>query len=84
MGFKTITIKESVYRELSGLKGKSESFSEFFEKLVKEKKGKPDLRKFYGSWKMGTGEWRRIGKIVKKRRTAAGKRYKEKLQGLFE
>ena len=32
---KTITIRDEVYRELVAVKGKDESFSELFERLVK-------------------------------------------------
>lgn len=79
MGFKTITIKDSVYRELLKAKG-DESFSEFFEKMVKGRK--PDLRKFYGAWKMSGREWKRIEGAIKKRRD--DRDYRKKLQRLLE
>ncbi len=83
MGFKTITIKENVYKELMKAKG-SESFSEFFEKVTKERKKRPDLMKFYGAWKMSDGEWKRIEKTIKKRRALADKNYRERLEKLFQ
>lgn len=35
MGFKTLTIKESVYKKLLAIKRKDESFSDLFERLSK-------------------------------------------------
>ena len=81
MGFKTITIKEDVYKELLKVKGEEESFSEFFDKLVKKKK--PDLMKFAGTWKMSNAEWKRIERKMKKRRELAGKNYRERLERMF-
>ena len=49
MVFKTITIKESVYKELIKVKKKDESFSDFLEELVISRK--PDLLKYVGAWK---------------------------------
>ncbi len=43
---KTITIKESVYDKLAGLKGNGESFSDLFERLAE--KAKPDIMKYAG------------------------------------
>ena len=60
MGFKTITIKDELYRDLLKLKRKDESFSELFERLAKREK--PDLMMFAGAWKMSDDEWKRIGK----------------------
>ena len=81
MAFKTITIKESVYRELLKAKGE-ESFSEFFEKLVKGRK--PDLKKFYGAWKMSSAEWKRVKGMLRKRRSLDDKDYRKRLERLFE
>lgn len=39
MTFKTITIKEDIYKMLLGVKRKNESFSNLFERLVKSKSG---------------------------------------------
>jgi len=83
MVFKTITIKESVYKELLSAKGKEKSFSEFLDKLVKEKKKSPDLSKFYGAWEMSDTEWKRIERDMKKRREGADKNYRERLERLF-
>ncbi len=49
MGFKTLTIKEEVYKKLMSKKGEGESFSEFLDKL--SDKAKPDLMQFFGAWK---------------------------------
>ncbi len=83
MGFKTITIKEDVYRELLRAKGNDESFSDFLDELVKEKKKKPDISKYYGAWKMGEKEWKRVESAIKKNRELADRNYKEKLDRLF-
>ncbi len=50
MGVKTITIKEKVYKDLIKVKSKDESFSDLFERLIEEKK--PDLKSFFGVWKL--------------------------------
>ncbi len=48
--FKTITIKESVFSRLSSLKGKVESFSDLFERLMDNQfSGIEILRKIKGS-----------------------------------
>ena len=83
MGFKTITIKEDVYKELLEEKGKEESFSEFFDKLMKEKKKKPDIMKFAGAWnKMSDKEFEKINKSIKELRESADKNFKERIKRL--
>jgi predicted CopG family antitoxin len=48
--FKTITIKESVFNRLSFHKGKDESFSDLFERLMDNQfSGIESLRKLKGS-----------------------------------
>lgn len=84
MGFKTITIKEDVYKELINAKGKGESFSDFFEKVVRGAKKRPDLRRFYGAWKMDGGEWEIIENRLKETRKLADKNYKERIRRLFQ
>lgn len=66
MAFKTITIKESVYRELNRVKNNDESFSGLLERLVKEKK--PRLIKYYGAWKGTEKELKRVEETVKRER----------------
>ena len=45
MVFKTITIREDVYKKLLAVKRKDESFSDLFERLVRESVGRlKDLR----------------------------------------
>ena len=84
MPFKTLTIKESAYKEILKLKKKDESFSDFFERIAKEKKKKPDLTRFYGAWKISDEEWNRIEETIKKRRNSADKNYRERLEKLFK
>lgn len=84
MGFKTITIKDSVYKELIGAKEKKESFSDFLAKLVREKKKHPDLRRFYGAWKMSDAEWKTIEKTIKNGRKLADDNRRKRLEKMFE
>ncbi len=49
MATKTITIKEDVYKMLLSLKGTNESFSNFFERLVKSRSNVDKLRELRGS-----------------------------------
>ena len=66
MAFKTITIKERVYKELKSVKGKDESFSRLLERLVKSKK--PGLKRYYGAWKGDKKEFEKIEKTLGKER----------------
>ena len=64
MGFKTITIREDIYKKLLAIKRRDESFSDLFERLVRESVGMlKDLR--------GTVEFRSknemIGELYEKR-----------------
>ena len=58
MTYKTISISDEVYSKLSALKKRNESFSNLFLRLTKEEK--PELRNFYGKWKMSDKEEERI------------------------
>ncbi len=49
MATKTITIKQDVYKMLLSLKGTNESFSNFFERLVKSRSNVDKLRELRGS-----------------------------------
>ena len=81
MAFKTITIKERVYKELEKAKEKGESFSDFFERMIKEKKKSPDIMKFAGAWKdMPDEEFERIKKSMKEFRESANKSWEERLK----
>lgn len=51
MTAKTITIREDVYRMLLSIKGTNESFSSFFERLVKSRSNLDKLRELRGSVK---------------------------------
>lgn len=78
MAFKTITIKERVFRELSKAKGADESFSDFFERMVHERK--PDLMRFAGAWKpMKNGEKETIRSAMKEFRLDFEGSFKERL-----
>jgi len=73
MGFKTITIKDELYRDLLKLKRKDESFSELFERLAKREK--PDLMMFAGAWKMSDDEWKRIEKNIEREEEISGREF---------
>ena len=49
MTAKTITIREDVYRMLLSLKGTNESFSNFFERLVKSRSNIDKLKELRGT-----------------------------------
>jgi predicted CopG family antitoxin len=49
MTFKTITIKEDIYKMLLSIKGTNESFSNFFERLVKSRSNVDKLKELRGS-----------------------------------
>lgn len=51
MATKTITIKDEVYRMLTSIKRKDESFSDLFERLVKSTSGVDVLKELRGSVK---------------------------------
>ena len=51
MTTKTITIREDVYRMLLSIKGMNESFSDFFERLVKSRSNVDKLKELRGSVK---------------------------------
>ena len=52
MTYKTISISEEVYLNLSALKKRNESFSDLFLRITKREKPKPKLSNFCGKWKM--------------------------------
>lgn len=81
MGFKTITIKDDVYRDLLKLKRKDESFSEFFRRLADRER--PDLMRFAGAWKMNEGEWKRIDNMLRERRRSTGEDFEDEVKRLF-
>lgn len=82
MRFKTLTIKEAVYRELLKTKGERESFSNLFERMIKTTKTRPDLMRFAGAWKMSDEEYRKVKVAVKDHRRAFNKSFKERLKRL--
>jgi predicted CopG family antitoxin len=83
MKFKTVTIKEEVYKELLRIKRRDESFSEFFKRIGK--KERPDFKKFYGAWSnLSNEEFERIALAIKELRISADKSYEERIKRLFE
>lgn len=56
MTFKTITIKEDIYNMLLSIKGTNESFSNFFERLVKSRSNIDKLRELSGSFEFKNKE----------------------------
>ena len=82
MRFKTLTIKESVYRELLKTKKEGESFSNFFDRITKEVKSKPNLMRFACALKMSNGEYRKAKSAIKEHRKAFNRSFKERLERL--
>ena len=78
MTFKTITIKSSVYKELSRSKRPDESFSELFTRLVRNKK-KPDLMEFYGAWKSTGEEKKAVDDAISAHRARADQDWKRRM-----
>ena len=85
MGFKTITIKESVYNELLRAKGKEESFSNFLGELVETKKKKVDIMRFAGAWNgMSNKEFEKVKNSMKELRESADTNFKERMKRLYK
>lgn len=80
MRFKTLTIKDAVYRELLKVKNREESFSNLFSRMIKEGKSKPDLMKFAGAWKITKGEYKDVKASVADYRKSFNKSFKERLE----
>ncbi len=51
---KTISVTEDVYNELLRVKGRDESFSEFFTRILKEQRKNLDAS--FGTWKLTSDE----------------------------
>lgn len=56
MAAKTITIREDIYKMLLSIKGANESFSNFFERLVKSRRNIDKLRELRGSFEFRNKE----------------------------
>lgn len=80
MGFKTVTIKHSVYNALSKEKLPGESFSEMFQRMMK--KGKPNLLAFAGAWKSTTEDIKKLNEVRKTFREGFDKNAKERMARL--
>ncbi len=77
MPFKTITIKEEVYKKLMKAKGGEESFSDFFGRIVEKKK--PDLMRFAGAWsKMSKEDFEKVEKSMKKYRKSFNRSWEDR------
>jgi len=77
MGQKTISLTESVYNKLQKRKPKTESYSEFLDKLLDEKKPKDikELSQFRGCLKEGSEEeWDNILEGIYEDRKKVSKR----------
>ena len=84
MKFKTLTIKEAVYKDLLKTKGEKESFSDLFGRLIKETRSKPNLMKFAGAWaNLSEKEFEKIKKAIKELRESADKNFEERMKRLY-
>jgi predicted CopG family antitoxin len=54
MGSKTISVTEDVYNELMRIKGKTESFSEFFTRMLNLQR--QSLEESFNTWKLSSDE----------------------------
>ena len=54
MTSKTISVTEDIYNELMRVKGKTESFSEFFARILQTQR--KSLDESFGSWKLTSDE----------------------------
>lgn len=78
MPFKTITIKRDVYRELTKTKKNDESFSELFTRMLRDKR--PNLKEFYGAWKLEKGEEKKIEIALERERLRFEENWKNRLE----
>lgn len=78
---KTITIKTDVYHQLMGVKGRNESFSRLFERLLREKR--PNLLRFAGAWKLSPEETRRLKRVIVDFRRDFEESYQRQQKQLF-
>ncbi len=68
--FKTITIKEEVYRKLLALKGEDESFSDLLERLAEQEIGSVGLlEKLRGTVTFENGEKRALLSVIHSKRS---------------
>ncbi len=56
MAAKTITIREDIYKMLLSIKGANESFSNFFERLVKSRRNIDKLKELRGTFEFRNKE----------------------------
>ena len=85
MGFKTITIKEDVYKKIARAKRKNESFSELFdrkfsEETIEERTNR--ILKYAGIWKMTEKEYKEKLEEIKKGRENSEKNFQERMKYL--
>ena len=77
MTFKTLTIKHAVYRDLVKAKQSGESFSDLFERMLREKR--PNLLEFAGAWTFEKGEREKMHAAVMERRKRADDEWSKRL-----
>jgi len=65
---KTLTIRDEVYTKLVAVKGKDESFSELFERLVEDRSPAEILKALRGRIELGRDEKRKLLAEVDRRR----------------
>lgn len=83
MAFKTLTIKEEVYKKLAARKREKESFSDLLERLAE--KEKPDIMKFAGAWKdIPEEEFKKMEELRKNFREKFNKNAEERWKKILE
>jgi len=76
MAFKTITIKQETYKDLIKVKISHESFSALFKRLLQERR--PNLKDFYGAWKLEKGEAEKMESALKGERNRLEESWKKR------
>ena len=66
---KTLTIRDEVYRKLINVKGKDESFSELFERLIESQSSSSLLKTLRGSIELTPEQKREMLTDIDRRRT---------------
>ena len=66
---KTLTIRDEVYRKLVNVKGKDESFSELFERLVDMQSSSNTLKAIRGAIELSSQEKKDLLESISKQRT---------------
>jgi len=64
VAYKIISIPVELYKKLAAMKGKKDSFASVIARCLP--KEKPELKEFFGTWKMTNEEEARMRKVLKK------------------